>query len=172
MNLLADTGIDGFLGSRASLMFDVVFLAMFAVLPVLAVSIYLVKQRRYELHKRLQLTLGVVLLIAVAAFEVDVRLNDWEPRAAASPYFAGEKNDMDWSCPVGVGLIVHLFFAIPTAFIWTIVIVQALRKFPSPPLPGTHSASHKFWGWLAVIEMFFTAVTGWVFYYLAFVPKR
>ena len=34
----------GFLGTRGSLMLDVVFLAMFAVLPLLALSIYLVKQ--------------------------------------------------------------------------------------------------------------------------------
>jgi putative membrane protein len=180
MNLLAQTtdypGTDGFLrflGFRGSLMLDVVFLAMFAVLPALAASIYLVKQRRYELHKKLQLALGIVLLLAVVAFEVDVRLNKWEPRAEPSPYFAGEVSNgevnMDWSCPIGVALIIHLFFAIPTAFIWTIVIIQALRKFPDPPHPGMHSASHKFWGWLAVFEMFGTAITGWIFYYLAFV---
>jgi hypothetical protein len=52
------------------------------------------------------------------------------------------------------------------------VIVQALRKFPKPPQPGMHSSSHKFWGWLASIGMFLTAVTGWIFYYLAFVASR
>ena len=36
-------GIDGFLGTRASLMLDVVFLAMFAVIPTMAVSVHLVK---------------------------------------------------------------------------------------------------------------------------------
>jgi hypothetical protein len=172
MNLLAQAsypGLDGFLGTRGSLMLDVVFLAMFAVLPALAVSIYLVKRGHYELHKKLQLLLGAVLLLAVVAFEVDMRINGWEPRAAPSPYYAGEADDMDWSCPIGVALIVHLLFAIPTTFIWAIVIVQALRKFPDPPQPGKHSASHKVWGWLAVVEMFGTAVTGWVFYYLAFV---
>ena len=35
-------GINGFLGTRASLMLDVVFLAMFVVVPVLAGSVYLV----------------------------------------------------------------------------------------------------------------------------------
>ena len=60
----------------------------------------------------------------------------------------------------------------PTAVLWTVVIVQALRKFPRPPQPGQHSAAHKFWGWLAVIEMFMTAVTGWIFYYLAFVATK
>ena len=54
---------DGFLGTRASLMLDVVFLAMFVVVPALAWSVYLVKVRRnYGLHKRVQLLLGSVLL--------------------------------------------------------------------------------------------------------------
>jgi hypothetical protein len=176
MNLLAQTtdypGTEGFLrflGFRGSLMLDVVFLAMFAVLPVLAVSIYLVKQRRYALHKKLQLTLGIVLLIAVVAFEVDIRLHDWTERAKPSPYFSA---DAKWTCTAGIALIIHLFFAIPTTLLWAVVTVQALRKFPDPPLPGTHSAAHKFWGWLAVLEMSGTALTGWIFYYLAFVAEK
>ena len=162
-------GIDGFLGFRGSLMLDVVFLTMFAVLPALAVSIYLVKQRRYELHKKLQLTLGMVLLVAVVAFEIDIRLHDWTERAIPSKYFSP---DAKWSCPAGIALIIHLFFAVPTTLLWAIVTIQALRKFARPPQPGTHSPSHKFWGWLAVVEMAGTAVTGWVFYYLAFVAAR
>jgi putative membrane protein len=51
------------------------------------------------------------------------------------------------------------------------VIIQGLRKFPRPPAPGVHSTSHKFWGWLAAISMSMTAITGWIFYYLAFVAS-
>lgn len=164
-----DSGIDGFLGFRGSLMLDVVFLAMFAVLPVLAASIYLVKQGRFELHKKLQLALGLILLTAVTVFEIDMRWNGWKQRATASPYYVGDAEHLDWSCAVGVALIVHLFFAIPTALLWIVVTVQALRKFPRPPRPGEHSGWHKFWGWLAAAELLGTAVTGWLFYYLAFV---
>lgn len=172
MNLLAQAaypGLDGFLGFRGSLMLDVVFLAMLAVLPALAASIYLVKRGKFELHKKLQLALGLVLLVAVVAFEVDMRLNGWEPRALKSPYFLAEQK---WSCPAGIALIVHLFFAVPTTLLWVYVIVQALRKFPRPPQPGQHSQAHKFWAWLAAIEMFGTALTGWLFYYLAFVATK
>ena len=64
-------GIDGFLGTRASFMLDVVFLAMLAIVPVLCWSVYLVRYRRnYALHKRIQLLTGLVLLVAVVAFEV------------------------------------------------------------------------------------------------------
>jgi uncharacterized membrane protein YozB (DUF420 family) len=155
-------GLDGFLGTRGSLMLDVVFLAMFAVVPAMAVSIYLVKFRfRYSLHKWMQTVLGAVLLVAVVAFEVDMRIHGWRERAEPSPYFA--------SGTVDRMLYVHLFFAIPTVVIWAYVIIDAWRKFPRPPLPGPHSRRHKRWGWIAAIEMTMTAVTGWVFYWVAFV---
>ncbi len=155
-------GLDGFLGTRGSLMLDLVFLTMFAVVPVLGVSIYLVKiGRRYALHKRLQLALALVLLAAVTAFEVDMRLHGWRERAEPSPYYANRLVD-------GM-LYVHLFFAVPTLLVWAYVIVAALRKFPHPPQPGLHSRRHKFWGWFATIEMTMTALTGWLFYWMAFI---
>ena len=161
-------GINGFLGTRASIMLDVVFLAMFAIVPVLLLSIYLVRYRRkYNLHKRIQLALGIVLLVSVAAFEFDMQwLTVWEQRAEPSPYF---ETAHKWSCPAGISLAIHLAFAVPTAVLWVLVIVRALRNFPSPPVPGPHSRGHLFWGRLAAIGITMTAVTGWIFYWLAFV---
>jgi uncharacterized membrane protein YozB (DUF420 family) len=154
-------GIEGFLGTRASLMLDVVFVAMFGVLPVLGWSIQQVRyRRRYLLHKRVQLALGTVLLVAVTLFEVDMQLNGWRMRAADSPYYP---------TTVNVSLAIHLFFAVPTAMLWVYVIVQALRRFPKPPLPGEHSRQHVLWGRIAAIELALTALTGWIFYWLAFV---
>ena len=167
MNLLLGEN-HGFLPTRGSLMLDFVFVAMFGIVPILAYSIYAVKYRgRFQLHKTIQIALGAVLLVAVAAFEIDVQFfNDWEVLAAESRFFTpGSK----WNNPVGYSLAIHLFFAIPTAFLWVYVIVQAVRKFPRPPAPGEHSRQHKFWARLAAIEMFLTAVTGWIFYVLAFV---
>jgi hypothetical protein len=154
-------GINGFLGTRASIMLDIVFLAMFVVVPVMYGSIWLVRsKRRYTLHKRVQVLLGLTLLVAVTLFEIDMRMNHWSVRAQPSPYF----NSL-----VYPSLWVHLFFAVPTAVLWIFVIVQALRKFDDPPLPNAYSDKHKFWAWIAAIEMTLTAVTGWAFYYLAFV---
>jgi hypothetical protein len=156
--------MDGFLGTRASLMLDVVFLAMFAVVPAMAYSIWQVKyRRRYLLHKRAQLILAGVLLIAVTAFEVDMRLfTDWQERADDSPYFTGEVN---W---VKRALALHLCFAVPTAVLWVYVTWHALRYIPNPPRPSAHSRHHIRWARLAAWSMFGTAVTGWLFYYLAF----
>ena len=165
------TGIDGFLPfGRASLMLDVVFLAMFVIVPVLFFSLWQVKYKRnYQLHKALQLTMAIVLLVAVLLFEVDIRVNGWEHRAEPSPYFdAADK----WSCLAGRSLIVHLSFAVPSLVLWIVVVVQALRKFSRPPSPGPHSQWHARWATLAAGGMFMTAVTGWIFYWLAFVATK
>ena len=108
-------------------MLDIVFVAMFAVVPVLIYSVLLVKNRRkYLTHKRLQIALGTILLVAVAAFEIDMQLfTDWRQRALASPYYAPKA----WS-PVMTSLVVHLAFAIPTLviWIWTIFRLPACRS--------------------------------------------
>jgi putative membrane protein len=156
-------GIDGFLGTRASLMLDLLFFAMFAVVLVLGWSIAEVKyRRRYNLHKWVQVVLGIVLLAAVILFEIDIRLHGWEDRAAGE--FGGHASD-----EVRTALYIHLCFAVTSVLLWPMVIIRALRHFPNPPAPASHSPSHKFWAWLAAVDMLLTAITGWTFYYLAFV---
>lgn len=161
-------GFNGFLGNRASFMLDVVFLAMFAVVPVMLWSIYQVKYKQnFLLHKRVQIALGVILLLAVTVFEIDIRWNGWRDRAAESPYYSANALEglVNWS------LWIHLFFAISTTALWLYVIPAAIKRFPKPPTPAEYSARHAFWGKLAAIDMTMTAVTGWVFYWLAFVAK-
>lgn len=152
----------GFLPTRASFMLDAVFLAMFLVVPVMFWSIRLAKQGKFALHKKVQLATALVLLVAVIAFEVDMRLNGWLDYTHGSAYT--KQAIMKY-------LYIHLAFAIPTPLLWIVVIVKALRKFPKPPIPGEHSKSHKRLGWIATIGMVLTSVTGWTFYYVAFVSS-
>jgi len=161
-------GIDGFLGTRASFVLDLVVSGMVAFLPLLALSVWLVKyRRRYALHKKLQITLAALLFVAVAAFEFEMRTSGWQDRARASPYFSA-----DWrQSPVMISLGIHLCFAVSTALLWLAVTIRALRNFPDPPQPNAHSRWHLFWGKMAAIDMFCTAITGWIFYWLAFVAR-
>ena len=158
--------MNGFLGNRASLMLDVVFLAMFVIVPILAWSIYLVRVKRsYLLHKRIQMSLAGVLVVAVTLFELEMRFYGWRHRAEASPYYDSN---------LSVGLVnwtlwVHLLFAITTFLLWIYVVVQALRKSPMPGAAVEVIRKHRFWGKLAAIDMGLTAITGCTFYYLAFV---
>src|SRR3954453_21182860 len=129
-------GIDGFLGTRAPLMIDVVCLAMIGVVLVLGWSVYQVKIRRhYQLHKWTQVTLGAVLLVVVILFEVDIRLHGWEEREANA--IAGRPPQA-----VYTALYVHLVFAVSTVILWPITIDLAVTSFNHPPQPGPHSRIH------------------------------
>ena len=163
MSLLAHiTPNAGFLPTRASFMLDVVFLAMFLVVPVMFWSIRLAKQGKLALHKKVQINTAIVLFLAVIAFEVDMRLNGWIEYTHGSAYVKST---------IMKFLFIHLTFAIPTPLLWIVVIVLGLKRFPKPPVPGTHSKLHKRLGWLATIGMFMTSVTGWIFYYVAFISS-
>ena len=159
--------MSGFLPGRASIMLDVIVVTMFFVLVALAASLYLVKYRRtYARHKAIQIALASSLVIVLVLFEIDVHFVDnWTNRADASPYFDAETG----TGAVASGLAIHLVFAMSTFALWLIVIVRALRKFPNPPAPNEHSSFHKRWGTVAAIDMLLTTLSGWVFYWLAFV---
>lgn len=160
----------GFLGYDASLMLDVVVTALVLVVPVLAGSLWLVRVRgRYAIHKRLQLSLAAVLLLAVAAFEIDMQWvhGGWENvvnKQPDSPRLTGA--DLDLARRV---LYVHLVFAVTTPLLWAVTIALALGRFPNPTHPGPHSRLHKRLGWLSTIDLVATSVTGLAFYYVAFV---
>ncbi|MFM9025866.1 MAG: cytochrome b6-f complex subunit PetN [Planctomycetaceae bacterium] len=154
-------GIDGFLGTRASLGMDVVLVGLVALLPVLAWSIALVRRGRYAAHKSLQLFIVAALAAAILVFEIDIRLvSDWKPRAAASPW---------WPGGVLAALGIHLVFAVTTFGLWVWVVWEALARFPVPPAPAAHGPRHRRLARLAAIDLACTAVTGLVFYWLAFV---
>jgi putative membrane protein len=153
------------LGTRGSLMLDLVAIGMMLIVPSMFASIYLVRTQRYAIHKNLQMAIAITLLIVLVAFEIEMRVVGWQDRAAASPLAkAGAWND-----PIEWTLIVHLAFAIPTFFLWIIVISGALRRFSKPPQPNQYSVHHRTWGRWAALGMTLTAVTGLVFYYMAFV---
>lgn len=159
----APPGIDGFLGSRASLGTDLVFVALFAVVPLVAWSVSVARRGGYRLHKRLQLTIAVALLLAITVFEIDMRLvSGWKPRAVASPW---------WPDGVWAALSIHLVFAVSTVVLWAWVVWEALRRFPSPPQPAAHGRRHRLMGRLAAADLMLTAVTGWIFYWFAFVAS-
>ncbi len=156
-------GIDGFLGTRASLMLDLLVIGMLVVVAVLMWSVYQVKfRRRYLLHKRVQVTLGVLVLLVVVLFEIDIRLHGWEMRASGIE--GGRASASVW-----YALYVHLVFAVSTVILWPVTIILALKNFPNPPHPSAHSRVHVPLARVAAIDMVMTAITGWIFYWMAFV---
>jgi hypothetical protein len=161
---------NGFLGYPTTFMLDFVVCALVLIVPLLLLSLYLVKVRRNFLaHMRLQLSLGVVLLVAVTAFEIDVQMvhGGWEnivaKQSLSEGALAAKISDVrPW-------LYFHLVFAVSTPFLWIATIVFALKRFGLKPAPGPHSKVHSLLGWASTIDITMTSVTGLIFYYLAFV---
>ena len=140
---------DGFLGYEASLMLDVVVVSLVVVVPLLGLSLGLVRVRKnYRLHRRLQVLLGAILLIAVTLFEIDMRLS--------GGFWQMSKDDST--------------FAISTVGLWAVTLGLAHRRFlGDDPVPGDHSRLHRRLGWLSTLDITATAVTGLLVYYYGFV---
>ena len=158
----------GFLGYDGStFMFDFVVTALVLIVPALLVSLYLVKvKRNYTAHRNLQLALAGVLLVAVIAFEIDIRVHGgWRAivEAREAPLSAEQIEIVKQT------LYVHLVFAISTPLLWATTIALALKRMPKPPAPCGHSRLHKTLGWLSVIDLVLTSATGLLFYYRAFI---
>jgi putative membrane protein len=158
----------GFLGFDASFMLDVVVVALVLIVPVQLWAIRLARTGRYPLHKRVQLTLAVVLLLAVGAFEVDLQLlhGGWENvvnKDADTPRLTGDELQI-----VRRVLWVHLIFAVSTPLLWGLTIALALKRIPVPPGPCRHSPLHRKLGWASAIDLLLTSLTGMAFYYVTF----
>ena len=154
---------NGFLPTRGSFMLDLVSVAMLLVTIAMAFSFYQVRYlNNRRMHRRIQLSTVVVLAITLVAFEIDVRrFTDWKELAKPSPYY--ESGLVHWS------LWIHLAFAIPTPLIWGVVIWMAFRRFKDDFDQGQFNKFHRISGRIAAAMMMATAITGWIFYYLAFV---
>ena len=154
---------NGILPNRGSIMLDFVFIAMMAVIPVQAWSIWLVKfKKRYALHRNIQIGSAVVLFVTIVAFEIDLQLfTQWRELAVESTLY-----ESGW---VDRLLYVHLLFAVPTPFLWAWVLFAGAAKFWWLVSPNHYSKRHRFWGRTAAFFMLMTSVTGWTFYLAAFV---
>lgn len=156
---------DGFLGYKTSFMLDLVVCALIILVPLLLYSLYVVKVKRdFTRHRNLQVLLGVILMVTVLLFEIDLQWlqGGWEnvvaKREIAPEQLATARSMLHW----------HLLFAISTPVLWVVTLINALKKFGSPPVPGPHSKLHSTLGWLSTVDLVLTSVTGLAFYYMAF----
>ena len=147
----------GFLpGSRGSLMLDTVAVAMFIVLPALVIGVRKAKfERKFIKHRNIMLSLSALLLAAVIAFELEMRLVGWRHLAEPSPYF---NTVVPWM------LGVHILCSATTTIVLAVTVILALKRFSSPPGPNPHSSLHMKLGKAAATGLALTSVTGWMFY--------
>ena len=153
--------MNGFLpGARGTLMLDLVVCAMALVIPLQIWSIAQARAGKWQLHRLVQITTSIVLLITLIAFEVDIRINGWRHLAETSAYY---------DTLVFPALYVHLFFAISTPFVWGYTLIKAMRQFGNPVTPNDDLSAHRRRGKLSFWFLTGTTITGWIFYYLAFI---
>ena len=150
----------GFLGTRAPLILDILAICLIFVLGLQMFSIVMVKTKRYGIHKKIQLGIGVVVGFFLIGFELQMRFFGWRHLAEDSPYF----NTLLYP-----SLLLHLVFAIPTFILWIVTIFGAIKNFDVSPRPSKYSIIHKRFGKLSFVLTVGTCLTAWLFYWLAFV---
>jgi hypothetical protein len=157
----------GFLGYNATFMLDVVVCALLGVVPTLVYSLYLVKFRRdYALHRNIQVFLGLLLLVTVGLFELDMR---WHGGIEQILTYRATPLTVEQHALFKTILWIHLFFAVSTVVLWAVTLGLALKWMPNPPVPCPHSPAHKVLGWLSAVDITLTSVTGLLVYYYGFV---
>ena len=153
----------GFLGTRADILMDIVVLSFIVILPLLAWSWLIVRRdKKYSLHKRVQLTTGIVLAVVVALFEYDLKVSGGIFELTSGSSLAG-------TTLLNAVIYTHTLFAVAAALIWVGLIVMSLIRFDSPPKPGAFSRKHRFWGRAGMVSMMLAAATAPPLYYLGFV---
>ena len=146
----------------ASVALDILVLWAGVLIVGLAWSLYAVRfQGRYRLHRLIQAGLTGVLAVALFLLELNLFLDlTWWDRALQSPY-----NQRGILVPF---LWTHRGIASVSCLFWLWTLVTAFHGFESPPTPGAFSRDHKRLAWVATVSVFTTAVTGWMFYWMAF----
>lgn len=152
----------GFLGTRADILIDLIIVSIVLIVPTLAYSFVKARRREYAVHRRIQLTLASVLAVAILLFEIDLRMSGGIVELTRESRYAGT----DF---LNGSIYFHLIFSVSSAILWTWLTFASLKRFPSPPAPARFSRTHRFWGRVAMIDMTLTGVTGIELYVIGFV---
>ena len=149
----------GFLGTRADVFVDIA-MVFFAGAPFLMTqALRLAAQRRYRAHRRLQVGVLLLAIVAVLLLEGSIRFGHAVDAFTVSTYYG--------TATMAGLFAVHLAVAVPTFVGWTVLALLSWRRFPRV-LPGSFSPRHRFWGWLTFVGLWLTCVTGVGLYVLSF----
>lgn len=149
-----------FLGRRGDALIDIGILSIVIVAPALLWSWGLARRGALVLHKRTQLTLGIVLGVVVLLFELDLRSRGGIFAVVEGSAYAGTALLNFW-------IWIHTIFAIAATLIWLTLIIASLVKFPSPPVPAAFP-THKYFGRAGMVTMLGAGITAIPMYYYGF----
>lgn len=153
--------LPSFLGTRADALTEVVFLAILLILPLMGWSVWLARKQQFPQHRIIQTGLTLLLTVVVALFESNIQAQGGiydmarESTYVASPWFSRL-------------FAVHLAFASTTGTVWLALVATSLWKIRNFTTPNTFRRFHRIAGWLGVVGMTGTGLTGGIFFILAF----
>ncbi|PCJ62828.1 MAG: DUF420 domain-containing protein [Planctomycetota bacterium] len=157
--------MSGFFPYQATFMLDLVVVALLAVVPILVYGVILARLKKYALHARVMTGLGIVVLVVVVLFEVDMRLH-----GSIKQIMIDAGREDAYTSGFFTLLCIHIFFSVSTCAIWFWTIYKAIKKFGlKNTQPNEYSSTHKKLAILAIIDIVCVAVTGLMVYYFAFI---
>lgn len=151
----------GFLGTRADFLMDVILVVILATPFILIKSIQWVRSGQHRKHRNVQMSLIVVIMLAVILFELNVRLSGGSGSLIEGSAYQNHTG-FKWL------LFFHIIVAVFSFSSWVGLAWWSHKRYQSS-LPGLSRHVHKLWGKLIFSGVSLTAITGGAVYYLGFV---
>ncbi len=140
---------------------DLVVLSFIVILPVLVISWRAARRGQYSKHRGIQVTLVLVLAVAVALFEIDLKLSGGIFELTKASSYAGTM--------LLNGLIYgHTLVAIGSTLVWVPLVIVSMRKFGNPPVRTSFGTAHRLWGRIGMILMMASGLSAMPLYYYGF----
>ena len=151
----------GFLGTNADLLMDIVLVSFALILPALVFSWRIARKKNYSGHKKTQLVLGGGLAFVVVLFEADLSLSGGIFELTKASSYAGTAVLKAW-------IYGHTVVAILTSISWLVLTIWSLRRFDKPPRPSDFSKTHRRLGISGMLLMMATGLSAFPLYYYGF----
>ena len=148
-------------GTRADPVVNLAYLVTLAAPFAALLSLRLIRIGKHNLHRRAQIALLTICVLAVMALEIRIRVAGGAGALVRSSVYAGSTL-LTWVAAV------HIIGAVITYLLWIGFVFVSNRSYGSS-LPGAFSRSHKTGGLLIIGGLSFTTVSATVVYFLAFV---
>ena len=151
----------GFLGTRGDVLMDIVVLAFLVILPLLVVSWRSALAANFTRHRRMQISLVLLLAVVVTLFEVDLKLSGGIFALTSESTYAGTAllNSLIYG---------HMLVAIGSTLVWVPLVIVSVLRFPNPPVSNAFGPSHRFWGRTGMLLMMASGLSAVPLYYVGF----
>jgi len=146
--------------TRADPVVNLAYLVTLAAPFAAFLSLRLIRIGKHNLHRRAQIALLTVCILAVIALEVRIRVAGGAEVLVSSSVYAGSRL-LTWVAAV------HIIGAVITYLLWIGLVLVSNRSYRSS-LPGSFSRIHRTGGWLIIGGLSFTTVSATLVYFLAF----